>query len=273
MKKHGVVKYVVLLLIFICAGSTNGVHAQAPQIQWQQTIGGSANEDLRSVIETAGGNFVCAGYSNSGISGDKLEANKGNSITSDYWVMELNASGSIIWQNTIGGSFNDDLHCVRATADGGYILGGWSSSNISADKTEPTHGVFDIWIVKLNAEGAIEWQNTIGGDSEDKLRVMEPTADGGYICGGYSQSGISDDKSEGCQGELDYWVFKLSSAGAIEWQNTIGGDEEDVLRAISPTTDGGYIIGGYSRSGLSGDKTEVSKGDYDYWIVKLSASG
>jgi hypothetical protein len=78
------------------------------------------------------------------------------------------------------------------------------------------------------------------------MRVMEPTPDGGYICGGYSRSSVSEDKTEPCNGQLDYWVFKLTSNGEIEWQNTIGGDAEDVLRAIHQTPDGGYIVGGYS---------------------------
>lgn len=264
---------IFLLSLFLFSLLSECMYAQSPQISWQHTIGGSGNEDLRSVVENEDGSYVIAGYSSSGISGDKQEANLGNPNTTDYWVMKLNSSGNMVWQNTIGGDINDALHCVRHTQDGGYILGGWSSSTNSGDKSEPNFGVFDIWIVKLDSTGAIEWQNAVGGDSEDKLRVLEPTPDGGYICGGYSKSGISEDKSEGNYGDLDYWVFKLNSLGQIEWDHTIGGDAEDVLRAISPTKDGGYIVGGYSRSGVSGDKTAPSIGDYDYWIVKLDAAG
>ena len=187
--------------------------------------------------------------------------------------MKLSDSGDILWQNTIGGDKLDNLHCIHPSRNGGYILGGWSNSIISGDKLESTVGGTDIWIVKISVIGDIEWQNSIGGKSGEMMRVMDTTADGGYILGGYSQSGISGEKAEPCFGDLDYWLIKLNSSGEIEWQNTIGGDAEDVLRAIHQTADGGYIAGGYSRSGLSGDKTQPSQGDYDYWIMKLTSTG
>jgi hypothetical protein len=264
---------VLCFTIFFCHLIAK-VHAQeSPEIEWQNSIGGSMNEELRSIVQNADGTYLLAGYSNSGISGDKTEPNHGNLTTADYWVMKLSVSGEIEWQNTIGGNYNDELHCIRSTPDGGYILGGWSSSTISADKTESTFGLYDIWIVKLSYTGDIEWQNTIGGNSEDKMRVIELTEDGGYICGGYSQSDISGDKTEPCQGGLDYWLLKLNSNGEIEWQNTIGGDADELVRALHQTPDGGYIVGGYSRSGVSGDKTQPSQGDYDYWILKLTSTG
>lgn len=90
----------------------------------------------------------------------------------------------------------------------------------------------------------IEWQNTIGGNLSDEVRSISLTADGGYIVGGYSSSGISGDKTEASMGGIDYWVVKLNSSGAIEWQNTIGGSGDDYLYAIQQTNDGGYILGG-----------------------------
>lgn len=202
-----------------------------------------------------------------------MHANKGDSGTSDYWVVKLTTSGDIDWQKTIGGSSNDYLYCLRSTPDGGCILGGWSESSISGDKTEPSQGLSDLWFVKLTANGEIEWQNTIGGNGEEKIRAMEPLSDGGYICAAYSASGISGDKTEPCLGDFDYWVIKLNSSGEIQWQNTIGGDAEDVLRGVYSTPDGGYICGGYSKSSISGDKTEPSQGYHDFWVLKLSSTG
>ncbi|MBK7443288.1 MAG: hypothetical protein IPI65_17825 [Bacteroidetes bacterium] len=94
------------------------------------------------------------------------------------------------------------------TADGGYILGGASYSNIGFDKTEDMIGPDiepDFWLVKLNASGITEWDNTIGGNDGDNLLDIEQTPDGGYILGGSSASNESDDKSEHRLGLSDYW--------------------------------------------------------------------
>jgi len=238
-------------------------------IQWQNTIGGNSDDYLTSIQQTTDGGYILGGWSNSNISGDKTENSQGYF---DYWVFKLDPSGNIQWQNTIGGSINDQLYSIQQTIDGGYILGGWSNSNISGDKTENSQGT-DYWVVKLDASGNIQWQNTIGGSFLDYLNCMQQTSDGGFILAGSSQSGISGDKTEDSQGGSDYWVVKLDAFGNIQWQNSIGGNSDDYLTSIQQTIDGGYILGGYSNSGISGDKTENYQGDYDYWVVKLDATG
>jgi hypothetical protein len=126
-------------------------------------------------------------------------------------------------------------------------------------------GVVTLNIILAQAP-AIIWQNTIGGGDYDGLGSIQQTADGGYILGGTSWSGISGDKTEASQGGYDFWVVKLDVTGqTIEWQNTIGGGDYDGLRSIQQTTDGGYILGGRSSSGISGDKTEACQGERDCW--------
>ena len=131
--------------------------------------------------------------------------------------------------------------------------------------------------MKLYPMGGIEWQNSIGGNIHDILTSVEQTADGGYIIGGYSNSGINGDKTEasfaGGSYGYDYWVLKLNSTGNIEWQNTIGGNADDYLYSIQQTNDAGFILGGYSKSGVSGDKSEPNMGSNDYWVVKLNSLG
>jgi len=180
--------------------------------------------------------------------------------------------GNVQWQNTFGGTDADLLFSIQQAADGGYILGGFSRSNISGDKTENCLGgqfYGDYWMVKTDEQGNIEWQNTIGGSDDDMLYSIQQTADVGYILSGHSRSNISGDKTENCNGNMDYWIVKTDTAGNIQWQNTIGGNDWDELRSIKQTVDGGYILGGYSYSNISGDKTENSNGNDDYWIVKL----
>ncbi|MEP7128273.1 MAG: T9SS type A sorting domain-containing protein, partial [Chitinophagales bacterium] len=247
----------------------------APEIQWQNTIGGDYADYLRSVIQTTDGGYLLGGYSSSGLSGDKTETYQ-TAFSEDYWVVKLNGSGDIQWQNTIGGTNGDNLNAVIQTTDGGYMLGGNSSSGISGDKTEANQGYTDYWVVKLDDTGNIQWQNTIGGNGLNYLSSVIQTTDGGYLLGGHSNSGISGDKTEVNQGDFDYWAVKLDVSGNIEWQNTIGGSDYDYLNSVIQSTDGGYLLGGYSLSGISGDKTEAKKGgdyDGDYWVVKLDVTG
>lgn len=246
----------------------------APEIEWQNTIGGIDTDRVWAGVEqTIDGGYILGGHSYSGISGDKTEASHGGS---DYWIIKLFNDGTIEWQNTIGGSGDEILQSIHQTADGGYILGGYSNSGISGDKTEANLGLYsDYWVVKLNSAGAIEWQNTIGGNGSDYLFSARQTFDGGFILGGHSYSSLSGDKTEGIIGGTynDYWVIKLDPLGNILWQNTIGGINYDFCHDIAQTTDGGYILSGSSLSGISGDKTEANLGDYDYWVIKLNASG
>lgn len=129
-------------------------------------------------------------------------------------------------------------------------------------------GLLDI---KTGCKRLHSRQNTIGGNDADELYSIVQTTDGGYICGGFSKSNISGDKTENCSGSSDSWIVKLNASGAVQWQNTIAGDSTEYLYSIQPTNDGGYILGGYSDSDISGDKNENSfSGTSDYWVVKLS---
>ncbi len=257
------------MVIFYSLSST--VSAQtAPQIQWQNTVGGKDGDELHCAIQTSDGGYLLGGFSNSGISVDKTEACNG---LNDYWLVKTDVTGNIEWQNTIGSDGNDYLISIVQTSDGGFFLGGYSNSGISGDKTESSQGYLDYWVVKIDDSGNIEWQNTIGGNEPDYLTSVIQTSEGGYLLGGYSISGITGDKTEENQGDYDYWVVKLDGSGNIEWQNTIGGDRSDILNSIIEDRNGGYLLGGNSVSGISGDKTEANQGADDYWVIKLDVFG
>lgn len=239
-------------------------------IVWENTIGGSQTDNLKALQQCDDGGFILGGETLSDISGDKTEDGLGGY---DYWIIKLDSSGNITWQNTIGGGGQDWVHAIDQTSDGGYIVGGYSNSSASFDKTEDDQGAYDYWVVKLDAFGNIMWDNTIGGSQWDELLSIQECNEGGYILGGFSFSGISGDKSEESQGSYDYWIVKLDEEGTITWQNTIGGSSSDKLQSVSQCSDGGYIVGGRSTSDLSGDKTEDSNGGDDYWVLKLNYSG
>ena len=244
--------------------------AYAQEIEWQNSIGGSGDDFLSSVLQTTDGGYILSGWSGSNISGDKTENCYG---AYDCWIVKIDAIGNIEWQNTIGGNDNDDLIKVIETDDGGFLLGALSESNISVDKTENSKGGVDYWILKIDSVGNIIWQHTIGGAGDDELTTIIQTSDGGYFLGGRSESNISGDKTENSYGIYDYWVVKTDSLGDILWQKTIGGDGEEEIYSILPTFDGGYLLGGHSRSNISGIKTENCIGNYDYWIVKIDGAG
>ncbi|MBK9399598.1 MAG: hypothetical protein IPN36_01715 [Bacteroidetes bacterium] len=289
-------------------------------ILWDKTIGGSGSDRMQEIIEMQDGGFLCAGYSYSGISGDKTEANHGYG---DYWILRLDSSANIIWQKTIGSYSNEQvekmvvdnsgniiigdyykssskgyqyiiwkldslgnpiwfknrggldaeyLHDLIVTSDGGYLCAGSSKSDSSGAKTENCKGEFDYWIVKLGPAGNIQWQRTIGGQGVDMLFSVSQTADGGFICGGYSNSNISGDKTEACIGQNDYWIMKVDSTGTIIWQNTIGGSSEDALSTLVIADDGCIVVGGKSYSENSGDKTSPHLGIGDNWILKINTN-
>ncbi len=153
------------------------------------------------------------------------------------------------------------------------IVGGGSYSNESADKSEHRLGETDYWVIKLYENGTIEWENTIGGDDDDYLYTLDQIPGDGYLLGGKSLSNISDDKTENMVGApwytgYDYWVVKLNNEGIVEWDNTIGGNDSDDCTSVKSTSDGGFVLAGYSESPVSGDKIE-DIGEDDYWVVKL----
>ena len=238
--------------------------------EWQRSFGGSGLDFLQSVKITADGGFILAGNSSSDKSGHKKEDSRGQD---DYWIIKLDAKGNEQWQRTIGGSGQEQLACISPTKDGGYIVGGSSSSGKSGDKTEANFGNLDYWIIKLKADGTIEWQKTYGGKNLDQLKKVEQTKDGGYIIGGYSNSPASGDKQSDNIGTGDYWIIKTDKAGAIEWQRTLGGDGDDHLSALIQSRNGGYVLGGSSNSNPSNDKSRANTKGTDFWIVRLDDDG
>ncbi len=239
-------------------------------IEWDKTISGDADDVLNVILQTKDGGYILGGYSWSGKFAEKTDTGRG---WSDFWVVKLDKQGNIQWDKTIGGNDMDFLSCMQQTQDGGYLLGGYSYSNRSGEKTDNSRGQDDYWIVKLDAGGKVQWNKTIGGKSYDYLFALQQTSDGGCILGGYSYSGISGEKTGASRGNADFWIVKINRQGTIQWDKTIGGNGEDELYALEPTTDNGYIAGGRSASGISGEKTAALRGATDYWVVKMDAAG
>lgn len=243
--------------------------------QWDKAVGGSGNDYLNAMLIENDGSIVLAGSSRSGISGDKSEALNGSSsdpFETDYWVVKLSNTQIKQWDKSYGGSQPDYLNAIVKTNDGGYLIGGESSSPISSSKSESSKGSYDFWILKLNNTGQKQWDKTIGGNSTDKLTSMISQSDGAFILLGSSSSFISGDKTENSKGQNDFWAVKINGTGSKIWDKTIGGANDDggFSKVVSSKIfDNNIIVAGLSQSGISGDKTEASRGGVDYWVVKL----
>ena len=232
------------------------------EIEWEKTIGGSADEYASSIQQTTDGGYIIAGNSSS--DDDDVSENHGGF---DCWIVKLNSSGEIMWQNSLGGTEDDYASSIQQTTDGGYIFAAESCSHdgdVSAN-----NGQSDYWIVKLDSSGEIIWQKSFGGSSSDWPTSIRQTNDEGYIIAGYSES--YDGDVPGNWGEFDFWILKLNSSGEQIWQNCFGGSNMEAASCIQQTTDGGYIISGLSES--NDINVSGNHGKADIWVVKLTSSG
>lgn len=245
--------------------------------QWDRTLGSSGGELLTGMVQTADGGYVLAGHATPGVGGEKSQPNYNTNNNVDIWVIKLDAGGNKVWDRTFGGDGYDVVQDLQLSYDGGLILGGWSSSGATGTKTTPNRGIDDAWVLKLDGQGNLQWQQSYGGSSSDQVYRLQPTADGGYILGGRSSSPTSSEKTAVYRGGLggDYWLVKIDGAGQRQWDFGAGGTGDDMLWATWPAADGGYVMGGYSGSGAGGDKTQGNFGlstyDFDWWIVKTKA--
>ncbi len=242
-------------------------------IQWQKQMGGIKDDYMNSMIATSDGGFIAGGYSDTSGTHDMTDSARGGS---DYWIVKCDASGTIQWDKTYGGSNSDKLYDIKQTSDGGYILAGSSTSDRSGDKTERyITALEDYWIVKIDDTGRIEWERTLGGTSTDQAFSVVQTSDGGYVIAGESSSpanashGTKQTEVAANTDAFHYWLVKLDYAGNEVWEKSIGGDSTDKPSSIIATPDGGFLVGGYSISDSSGDKSENRRGSWDFWVVKL----
>jgi len=198
-------------------GST-AIRAQPPDTLWTATFGGNSDDYGQSVQQTSDGGYILGGYTNSFGAGNW-----------DMYLVKTDSLGIMEWDTTFGGSSIDRCHSVQQTSDGGYILGGYTMSFGN-----------DMYLVKTDSQGHLEWQQTFGGNQTDHCRSVQQTSDGGYILGGYTLSFGA--------GVYDMYLVKTDPTGNLEWQQSFGGYSNDYGRSVQQTSDGGYILGGYTGS-------------------------
>lgn len=239
-------------------------------ITWQKNYGGSGTDYLTDIQKTSDGGYIFVGATTSSANGDVTGASKGGN---DFWIVKLTATGAISWQKNYGGSSAEYGYSIQQTSDGGYIVGGVTSSTASGDMTGASKGNADAWILKLTSTGAITWQKNYGGSATERVYAVKQTADGGYIFCGLTSSSANGDVTGVSKGATDAWVVKLTSTGAISWQKNLGGIGNESPYDIIQTSEGGYVLSGVTSSSATGDVTGTSNGGDDAWIVKLTSTG
>jgi hypothetical protein len=209
--------------------------------QWNQTFPRGPRDGAESVIETADGGFLLAGGTG------YLSIELG-----DMWLIKTDRNGAEQWNRTFGGQAFDWAESVIETADGGFLLAGYTRSFGA--------GEADVWLVKTTSNGDEQWNQTFGGTGWDEAKSVIETADGGFLLAGHTYSSGA--------GEGDMWLVKTASNGKKQWNQTFDRfGKQDWGESVIETADGGYLLVG---------GTFFSNNGRDYstmWLVKTDREG
>ncbi len=242
------------------------------ELAWMYSYGGSGEDTPRSVIETTDGGFAIFGFSNS-MDGD-LESKMTN--VNDYWLIKTDAEGTLLWSRTYGGSKDDRGQAVIQTTDGGYAITGYAMSDDGDGSNN--EGFHDNWVLKLDSQGVIEWEQSFGFSGHDHSYDIVESEDGGLFFTGFLD--ITSAKADGYtdksysltrHGVGEFWGTKLNAQGALEWRKYFGGTNNDRAHAVVTGHDEGFVMAGFSES----NDFDISdpRGSYDFWVVKISDEG
>lgn len=237
-------------------------------LQWDFNFGGTAEEGFEGgAVQTSDGNFILAGRTRSGASGDITTNSRGGD---DILVIKISAADrTVLWQARLGGNAADWAFDIKETSDGNVVVAGYTTSTNLAGITPM--GSLDVYLVKLDANtGLTEWERTYGGSGFESADEILANDIGGVVVGAYS---ASTDLSVPSNGSFDFWAFSTDASGDVLWENLYGGTGLDAIRSMSKTTDGGYIFSGQSNSNAGGSKVEDNRGLDDIWVVKTDGSG
>jgi predicted secreted protein len=203
---------------------------------WDRTFGGSNWDEGCSVQQTSDGGFIVVGTTESFGAGGP-----------DVWLIKTDANGNKQWDRTFGGSDSDGGISVQQTSDGGFILVGTTNSFGA--------GLADVWLIKTDASGNREWDRTFGGGDLDWGSSVQQTSDGGFIVVGITRFFGAE--------RADVWLIKTDASGNREWDRTFGGGDLDWGSSVQQTSDGGFIVVGWTTSFGAGD----------VWLIKTDADG
>ncbi|WP_379967794.1 T9SS type A sorting domain-containing protein [Epilithonimonas sp. UC225_85] len=241
--------------LYISMGMLILSYSHAQKVSWQKNVESGTQDFLSGLAVTVDGQYL--------VSGSSIQTNQNPSTGSnqnkgyDYHILKLDQQGQKVWERYFSGNQHDYLSSTVSTQEGGFLLAGTSYSSLSLDKKEKSNGSSDMWIIKVNENGEEEWQKTIGTRYSEEARSVTQTMDKGFVVVG------STNHPKLGYGSKDVMVVKLDKTGKIINQLILGGKGLDEVEKVIPTTDGGVLMGIYSRSGVNEGqpKSKISSKD------------
>ena len=206
-------------------------------VEWNKTYGGELDDFGFSVIQTSDGGYAITGYTKSFWP-----------YTYKVYLVKTDSMGNMQWNKTYGGIIMDFGYSVVQTTDGGYAIAGYTYSYGA--------GQSDVYLVKTNSTGDMQWNKTYGGTDREVGYSVVQTSDGGYAIAGYTEPG---------DGMSDVYLVKTDSSGNMQWNKTYNGGFWDYGYSVVQTSDGGYAIAGYKWWGFTSD--------YTVYFVKTDSAG
>lgn len=211
--------------------------AQAPS-KFYTRFGGSGYDYGYDIKQTLDGGYIIVGSTSSFGAGN-----------TDVYLVKLDSMGTKKWERTFGSYNNDVGKSVVQLADSSYVMLGYTNSN--------GNGGYDMYLVKTDKSGNLTWQYTYGGTDWDFGYSLKATSDGGFImCGTTYSFG---------RGQADGYIIKTNASGALQWNRTYGGAQDDEFKSVIQTSDGNYALAGYTKS--------YNDANGDAWIFKIDAAG
>ena len=246
------------ILFFLATAMTIATAQNAPAIDWERCTGGAEGDEGRAITTDEVGNLYLAGSTENGPNGW------------DYTVTKLSPQGTLIWQHFYGGSGYDKPEAIVRTTAGELFVLGYSTST-DGDITG-NHGNDDAWLLKLDQNGELIWEKSFGGPGIDLGWNMALDNDNNLTLACLTDEEGGDVGNQ--IGGADYWIVKCDLDGNVIWERTYGGTGDDFVSNVEGTDDGGYIVGGGTRS-VDGDISQPAElGDEgDIWIIKLAGDG
>jgi len=245
------------------------------ELIWNRNLGGSYADNGLCISSTNDGGVIVGGIISS-IDGD-ITCNMvlGNKTA---WVIKLDSLNSIQWQQCYGGTYTETVVEIESTSDGGYILLGATNSNdgdVSGFHGYPGDvNIYDIWVIKVDSMGVIEWQRCLGGTKDESPSFIKITPDGNYLVGGFTYSSDGDVSGNHSNSVgSDHWVVKLDPSGEIIWQQCFGGITEDELYGGYVISESEYVFVGNRRTSSTGGNIDCNAiggfGDWDLVMYKI----
>ena len=166
-----------------------------------------------------------------------------------FLLIPLVFASSVMWSKNYGGPKGEYARSLIVTSDGGYAIAGWTDSYGAGEE--------DFWLVKTDANGNIQWNQTYGGTGRDEAQSVIQTSDEGYALVGYTFSFGT--------GNYDFWLIKTDVNGTMQWNKTFGGPATDIAYSLVETSDGDLV--------LAGQTISIGAESSDFWIIKTDMFG